>query len=381
MMLLEHDAKEILRGRGLPVPSAVLVKAGAAHAPIAAPVVVKAQVPVGGRGKAGGIIMCRSAAEAETALTRLLGSRIKGHEVRACRCETPVAFVTEAYLSFIIDPGAGAVRVLMSAAGGVDVESEEARAALLSATAPAEAGALRDAAARLSARLPDTIRAAVSEAAALLAEAFVALDATLLEINPLFVAADGGWTVGDAKMVLDDNALDRNSVLAQLITNHPDLYPEAALKREQGFDYVELDHDGDIGLVTTGAGLSMQLIDELTARGLRPFNFCDIRTGGFRGEPDRLIEVLRRIADGPWIRAVLINFFAGSTDLAEIARLLIIALERTPQLTAPITARMIGNNFDAARAIIAAAGDPIRVETDLERAIDVAAAHVREGAR
>lgn len=376
MMLLEHDAKELLRARGLPVPAATLARAGDAPA-FDLPIVVKAQVPVGGRGKAGGIAICNTRAEADAALRRILALSIKGHAVRACRLEAPAALGAEAYVSFIVDPAAGNVRILMSASGGVDVEDEAHRAQMLTASADADAEALSAAALTLAASLPAPISKAMTEAAPKLAHAFVALEATLLEINPLFVAPDGAWMLGDAKLVLDDNALERNAALSALLSTQGDLYPEMAFKLEQGFDFVELDAHGDIGLVTTGAGLSMQLIDELVARGMKPFNFCDIRTGGFRGDPARLIEVFRRIAAGPSIRAVLINFFAGSTDLAEIARLLVIALKEVPELEAPITARMIGNGYDEARKIIADAGDPIHVETDLELAIDRVAGAVR----
>ena len=376
MMLLEHDAKELLRARGLPAPAAILARAGEAPA-FDLPVVVKAQVPVGGRGKAGGIAICDTREEADAALKRILALSIKGHAVRACRLEAPVSFGLEAYVSFIVDPAAGNVRILMSASGGVDVEDEAHRAQMLTTSAVAEASALATAALKLASSLPAPIGKAMTEAAPKLAQAFVALEATLLEINPLFVAPDGAWVLGDAKLVLDDNALERNAELSALLEAQRDLYPEMAFKLDQGFDFVELDAHGDIGLVTTGAGLSMQLIDELGARGMRPFNFCDIRTGGFRGDPARLIEVFRRIAAGPSIRAVLINFFAGSTDLAEIARLLVIALKEVPELKAPITARMIGNGYDEARQIIAGAGDPIHVETDLETAIDLVAKAAR----
>ncbi|MEJ0048182.1 MAG: hypothetical protein WDN04_20225 [Rhodospirillales bacterium] len=118
----------------------------------------------------------------------------------------------------------------------------------------------------------------------------------------------------------------------------------------------------------------MQLVDELVKRGHSPFDFCDIRTGEFRGRPDRLIQVLRWIAEGPRIRAVLVNFFAGLTDLGEIAGLLLQALQAVPEIRVPVTARLIGNNLDEAVRVVGRAGNPIAIETDLERAIDMAIA-------
>ncbi len=116
----------------------------------------------------------------------------------------------------------------------------------------------------------------------------------LAEINPLFVSA-AGCVAGDAKVVVDLNAIDRQPLIAAMIEARPAIYADACRKIAEGFDYVELDPDGEIGLVTTGAGLSMMLIDELTARGAKPLNFCDIRTGQMRGSPARLIRVLEWI--------------------------------------------------------------------------------------
>src|SRR6185436_6299764 len=113
---------------------------------------------------------------------------------------------------------------------------------------------------------------------------FFESEALLVEINPLFVRADGTWTAGDAKVVTDDNARERQPRLRTLVERRAATYPEVALKLAHGFDYVVVDPDGEIGLLTTGAGLSMMLIDELRAAGLRPYNFLDIRTGGLRGE-------------------------------------------------------------------------------------------------
>ena len=136
---------------------------------------------------------------------------------------------------------------------------------------------------------------------------------------------------GDAKVVVDLNAVQRQPRISAMIAARPDIYADANRKLREGFDYVELDPDGEIGLVTTGAGLSMMLIDELTARGGKPLNFCDIRTGQMRGSPARLQRVLEWIAARPSLRVVLVNIFAGITDLAEFATLLATAIEQTPE--------------------------------------------------
>jgi succinyl-CoA synthetase beta subunit len=202
---------------------------------------------------------------------------------------------------------------------------------------------------------------------------FFEREALLIEINPLFITKDGGWIAGDAKLLTDDNALPRQPELRALIEQNPALYPEAALKLAQGFDFVRLDPQGDIGLVTTGAGLSMQLVDEIVQRGHRPFNFCDIRTGGFKGDPSRLVQVLKWVSSGPNVTSILMNFFAGNTNLAELVPLILIAMAEV-ELRQKVTLRMTGNGFDAAMAILAEAGNPIHVETDLELAVDRALA-------
>jgi len=338
--------------------------------------VVKAQVPVGGRGKAGGIRVARDAAALREALDAIMELSIKGHAVRACRIEALVDYRHEAYLSLTLDTARAEVSVMMSPHGGIEVEDAATRADLVQENVPLDADLVLAAVERLAARMPAALRTPLREAGKRLVPVFFAEEALLLEINPLFVRADGSWAIGDTKLAVDENALPRLPQLAGLIADNADLYPEAALKLAQGFDYVEIDPQGDIGLITTGAGLSMQLIDELVARGLSPFNFCDIRTGQFKGDPARLIQVMRWLAAGPNIRAVLINFFAGHTHLGEISRLLLQAVDAVPELDAPIIARMIGNGLAEAQATLAAAGGRIAIETDLERAIDLAVARM-----
>lgn len=375
MMLLEHDAKELLAADGVPVPMGVLATTADVEPPPALPIpwMVKVQIPVGGRGKAGGIRRAETAAELHQSLSELLGRTIKGQPVRACRIEQCVDGL-ECYFSVSLDATQGRLRVLLSSQGGVDVEAhvEGVRSADV---AYSEREAI-EAAHRLAAAIASPERETIIRAAERLIAEFFAFEATLLEVNPLFIRPDGAWTVGDLKLVIDDNALVRQARLRDLIRRRAEAYPETVLKLDHGFDFVVVDPDAEIGLLTTGAGLSMQMLDELAERGHRAFNFCDIRTGELRGEPARLIHVFRWIAAGPNVRTVLINFFAGITHLGEVAKLLVDALKAVPELRVPVTARLIGNGYDEAVAVFAAAGNPLRVEPDLDRAIELALASI-----
>ncbi len=191
----------------------------------------------------------------------------------------------------------------------------------------------------------------------------------LAEINPLFVSA-AGCVAGDAKLVVDLGAVERQPRIAALIEARPQTYPDANRKLAEGFDYVDIDPEGEIGLVTTGAGLSMMLIDELTARGMKPLNFCDIRTGQMRGSPARVMRVLEWITAHPSLRAVLVSVFAGITDLAEFADLLATGMERTPSLRVPVVARLVGRGAAEARRILAERQPDVFVTEDLEEAME-----------
>jgi succinyl-CoA synthetase beta subunit len=372
MMLLEHDAKSLLAQDGVPIPAGFLATAASA-AVRDEPSMVKAQVPVGGRGKAGGIRRAETVAQQHQALAQLLGMTIKGHTVRACRVEQVVEG-TECYLSFSLDPVRARLNVIVSAQGGVDIEAQAGKSTLLAADAAFTVGTAIDATRRLVRGIASPLRETMIGAAEQLVAEFFKLEATLLEVNPLFVRRDGSWVAGDVKFVVDDNALIRQPRLSDLISRRAEAYPDAALKLANGFDFVVVDPAGEIGLVTTGAGLSMQILDEIAARGHKPFNFCDIRTGQLRGDPTRLIRALQWIAAGPSVRSVLINFFAGITNLGEVADLLVAAQKAVPELRAPVIARLIGNGYHEAIAVFEAAGNPLRIEVDLDRAIAAALA-------
>lgn len=374
MFLLEHDAKELLAARGIAVPAGILVRhpdevADAALPP--GPWVVKAQVPVGGRGKAGAILRAADGDELVAHVAGLTSRRVHGHPVRACRIEQQVHGADEAYLGFLVDGAAGGVQVLVSAGGGMDVEQEQGL--LRSRTVPAQPDALAAAVDELAAGFPEAWQRALREAGGLAARAFADLDALLVEINPLFIWPDGRWVAGDAKLIVDDNGIARQPAVQGLLEQHSWAYPETVIKWTEGFDYVDLHPDGEIGLVSTGAGLGMMVVDELEAQGLRARNFVDIRTGLLRGDPRRLIRVLEWIS-GPNLRVVLVNVFAGVTYLGEFARLLLEALDQVPQLRVPVVARLVGTGLEDARQVLATSDRPIVLTSDLDEAVARAAA-------
>lgn len=368
MYLLEHDAKALIAAGGIAVPAGVLMERGDAvptELPDG-PWVIKAQVSAGGRGKAGLIKRVAQRSAIAGLVEPMWGATLNGLPVRAVRIESQVTGVSEAYVGLLLDGAAGAVRIIMAAEGGVDIETL-APERIRSRVVPAELGALRGAMRDLAAHWAGPRADALCAAGERLAAIFLEREALLLEINPLFVHADGRWLAGDAKLVVDDNALERQPDIRALLERRRHAYPETSVKLEHGFDYVVVDAQGEIGLLTTGAGLSMMLIDELRQQGLKPYNFLDVRTGGMRGDPARLVSVLQWLTAGRQIKVVLVNIFAGITDLGEFSGLLVTALERVPELRVPVVARLVGNGLAQGRPVLEAAG--IRLHTDLDAAV------------
>jgi succinyl-CoA synthetase beta subunit len=386
MFLFEHDAKALLAAFGVAAPAGCWVdpSGGVEGTVPAGALVVKAQVAGGGRGKAGGIRRAAGAAEALETAARLHSGPLGGRVVAGCRIEQALDGAHEVYLSITLDAANAQVQVLASDAGGVDIESADQRA-LVRETAALDVSSIAAAARRAASRLSPGSQGAVAEAGERLAAAFIALDAQMIEINPLFVLPPSGiaggqapcWLAADAKLITDDNALYRQPALSALVERAARRYPEAARKWQHGCDYVVVDPDGEIALLTTGAGLSMMLIDELRAQQLRPYNFLDVRTGGLRGDPQRLIDVLGWMSEGPQVRVLLVNIFAGITHLGEFSRLLVQALDAVPALQVPVVARLAGPGFDEAVEVLAARG--VKVETDLTRAIASVRAQLSHG--
>ena len=375
MLLIEADGKALFRAFGIGVPDSVLVTDEVPSLPGTGPWMVKAQVPVGGRGKAGGIRKCDSAAAVAEAAHTMLGTRLRGHAVEAVLVEQTVTGA-ERYLSISIDAASYGVRVIYLSGGGVNVEQATESGGAGKICAPDRLA--------ITATLSDMVaddpdRATLMALGERLADLLLTRELVLAEINPLFVSPSGS-VAGDAKLVIDLNAIDRQPDIRAIIEARPGIYKDAVRKLHEGFDYVELDPEGEIGLLTTGAGLSMMLIDELTARGGSPLNFLDIRTGQLRGSPTRIIQALTWMAERPSLKCVLVNIFAGITDLAEFSTLLADALDATPHMRAPVVARLAGRGQEAAAKILAERRPDFFVTEDLEESLERVAAIVGGGA-
>ena len=372
MLLLEADGKDLLRTVGIATPTGVRLRR-ASPAPTlsgAGPWMAKAQVPVGGRGKAGGVRRLDSAADLPDAVTAMLGTLIKGFETREVLVEQAVSG-QENYLSLMVDASKGGIRLIYSPFGGVDVESRmPSTDTVFNECVPLDPPALHAAIDRMVQVAPVHAQPSLRDVAQRLAKLFLEQQLMLVEINPLFALASGDFIAGDAKVVVDMNVVASRPLLHAIFEASHELYPDAWRKLTEDFDFVEIDPAGRVGLVTTGAGLSMMIIDELVGRGLKPFNFCDMRTGQMRGSPARLIRILDWLVEAGEVRVVLVNIFAGITDLGEFAHLLVQALEARPGFGLQVVARLVGNGEEAARTIVAAHPHlNIVLEPDLEQAI------------
>ena len=374
MYLLEHDAKQLLAHHGIPVPQGCMVTDATQLKELPpGPWVVKGQITAGGRGKAGLIKKADTDAEARARTTEIIGKQAKGRTVRAVRIEQQVHGASESYISMMLDPAEAGVRIIMAAQGGMEIEALP-RDALRMAVAAPDTQSLAAAAEQLAATFSGPAGKALAAAGRALAGAFTASEALLIEINPLFVYPDGRWIAGDAKFVTDDSALPRQPEQHALLEDVAGAYIETTLKDAHGCDYVVVDPAGEIALLTTGAGLSMMLIDEMRGAGLKPYNFLDIRTGGLRGETKRLVNVLNWMREGPNVKVLLINIFAGITELGEFSRLLVSALNAVPEFRVPVVARLVGNGMESARAVLKEAG--ITLHTDLDAALTEVRAHL-----
>ena len=354
MDLFEYQGKQLLAAQGIPTPSGEVAEtaaeARAAAERIGGKVAIKAQVQVGGRGKAGGIKVAGTPEEAEAHAEAILGMDIKGHTVHRVWVEQASDIAREYYASVTFDRGAKKPLVMLSAEGGVDIEE-------VAATNP---GAL----ARLHvdpligfqahdarwlayhAGIDAEAMKGVVDILGKLYTGFITLDATLLEINPLILNGDGEVLALDAKVTIDGNALYRHPDMAKLqesVTTDP----QERMAQERGVTYVKL--DGDVGILGNGAGLVMSTLDVVALAGGRPANFLDAGGGS---KADDVVTALEVLLSDDKVKALLVNIFGGITRCDEVAEGLLTALERLGA-TLPIVVRLDGTNEEQGRAIIA----------------------------
>lgn len=371
MRLYEYQAKARLAAAGVPVPPGRLCRspeaARAAAEELGCPVVVKAQVLAGGRGKAGGIRVAADPLGAAREAAELLGHSLLGLPVERVWVEPRADVQHELFMAYTLDAANCRILFLLGP-GGIDVEAN--REAIWRTPVDQMFGLplflLRDG--LLALGLPQDLAQPLHQIATALLDAFWSNWATLAEINPLALTPSGPLAL-DARLVLDDGAIERIPEVLDWVRQGADEFPDEHLKQTLGFDYVEIDPDGDIGLLSTGAGLTMTVIDLIARRGGRAINFVDLRTGSMGRDPTRLNWVLERFTRLPNLRSVLVNVFAGITNLESFADALLTALENYPALCGRVIVRATGTGFAAAEARWRDAG--LVVTEDLDEAIDL----------
>jgi succinyl-CoA synthetase beta subunit len=377
--LHEYQSKRIFAKYGIPIPRGEVAETPAEARDIAVrlggPVVVKSQVHVGGRGKAGGIKLAKTPNEAEQRAAEILGMSIKGLTVKKVLVDEAAAIKQEIYLAAVLDRARRRVVLMASSEGGIDIEE-------VNRTMPDKIVkvvvhpflGLREHQVRILADgigLPKEHQRSFIAIAQGLYHAYIDTDASLAEINPLVIIGEGKLVALDGKIVLDDSALFRHPDLAEL--RDPDEEDPAEHEaRRYGLNYINL--DGEIGCMVNGAGLAMATMDIVKLYGGEPANFLDVGGGA---QSDKVAAALRIILSDPSVKAVLINIFGGITRCDEVARGILEAIE-TLQEKVPFVVRLVGTNEEEGRRILAEAN--LITATSLADAAEKAVAAAKDAA-
>ena len=352
MKLLEYQAKEVLSSLGIAIPPGRVARTPEEAAGACAelgPVAVKAQVPVGGRGKAGGIKLARSPEEARAAAAQIIGMDIKGFKVPLVYCESALEIEREIYLGFTVDRDARANILMLSAKGGMEIEqvAEESPESIARLYPNPWRGPLDFELAQLvyDAELGELARP-LTQLIKKLYRAIPDLDAVTAEINPLVVTKKGDVIAGDAKLEIDENAMWRHKDLDVKYGSVLEGDPYEVEAKKRGLTYVSL--GGDIGIIGNGAGLCMGTLDLVQRAGGRPANFCDIG-GGAKAE---VVEnALAVILMNPDVKGVVMNVFGGITRGDEVAKGLV-AARNNLKMKVPLVVRLSGTRADEGREIL-----------------------------
>jgi len=378
--LYEYQGKQLFARYGIPVSEGRLAtapeEARAAAEEIGGPVVVKAQVLTGGRGKAGGVKLADDPADAAAKARDILGLDINGHVVRKLWIEEASDIAKEYYLSITFDRGAKQPLYMLTTEGGVEIEqvadeNPQALARLhvdpLEGFQPYQARRLIYGAGIEDPGEQKQILGIIEK----LYDCFVESDAMLTEINPLIVTPGGEVRALDAKFTVDDSALFRHPDIAEM-RDVEAADPQERLAREKGVTYVKL--DGDVGILGNGAGLSMSTVDVVVVAGGKPANFCDLGGGG---DAQGVVDALEVITSDDQVRSIFFNIFGGITRGDEVARGILTALDQM-RIELPIVVRLDGTNAEEGRRLLAEAAPPnLHVEPTMleaaQRAVELAA--------
>jgi succinyl-CoA synthetase beta subunit len=360
MDLFEYQAKELFRRFGIPVPDGKVAANPAAAERVAAKiggrVVVKAQVQVGGRGKAGGIKLASTPAEARAVAEQIIGMDIKGHRVRRVLVERAGDIAAEFYGSFLLDRSAKSFLGMVSARGGVDIEevaaSEPEAIARVNVSPLTGLQPFHIRRLLFGGTIPKEAHKGATELLSKMFDCFVGSDASLVEVNPMVLTGDGKVIALDAKVSVDDNAMYRQADLAKLQDAFATDRQEKKAK-ELGLNYVKL--DGEVGIIGNGAGLTMSTLDVVAQAGGRPANFLDIGGGA---NAETMAAGIGVILSDRKVRSLLVNIFGGITRCDLVAQGILDALAKLGDVKAPIVVRLDGTNAAEGRAILDKANHP-----------------------
>ncbi|HEX2128457.1 MAG TPA: ADP-forming succinate--CoA ligase subunit beta [Solirubrobacterales bacterium] len=359
MDLLEYQGKQLFAKHGVPVPqgkhATTVDDAVAAANELGYPCVVKAQVAIGGRGKAGGIKVAKDESEARSHAEAILGMDIRGFTVHDLWIEKASDIAAEHYASIILDRSEKKLLAIVTRMGGMDVEevAESDPDALVKRHIEPGEGVTREFAKQIAvdAGIDDEVTDQVAEMLLKLGEVVREEDATLIEINPLIVTEDGEVIALDSKATIDNNSLFRHPEIAELRDKSAE-DPLEAMAKEKRLTYVRL--DGNVGILANGAGLCMSTLDVVAQAGGKPANFLDAG-GGSKAEA--IVDALEVITSDPNVTAILFNIFGGITRCDEIAKGIVEASQQI-EIKVPLVVRLDGTNQEEGLAILAEADLP-----------------------
>jgi succinyl-CoA synthetase beta subunit len=367
----EYQAKEILRKEGVPIPPGDVASTPEEVEAIAkrfgGTVVVKAQVHAGGRGKAGGVKLAKTPAEAKETAKAILALHIKGLPVQKVLVTPAADIATEAYVGIILDRASKKPVFMVSPAGGIDIEEVAAKTPekILKLPIDTRYGLQPYQAARLGFFLFEDVKKmrAAAKIMQQLYAAFMKTGCSLAEINPLVTTPAGDVVALDAKMVIDDNELDRLPEIAAMRDESAE-EPSEVMARNASLTFIKL--DGDVGCVVNGAGLAMATMDLVKYYGGDPANFLDI---GGSSNPEKVVNALKIITADPNVKAILFNIFGGITRTDDVANGIVTATKQNP-LKVPIVIRLTGTNEEIAMKILQENG--FSASSDMDQAVQKA---------